>query len=55
MVRSCVDGPVFRGELVRFEDIGTIPFDALGAPGAPGGSGARSQHDGGQAENRHVS
>jgi dihydroorotate dehydrogenase electron transfer subunit len=33
MVRSCVDGPVFRGERVRFEDIGTIPFDALGAPG----------------------
>lgn len=33
MVRSCVDGPVFRGERVRFDDIGTIPFDALGAPG----------------------
>ncbi|WP_106249537.1 dihydroorotate dehydrogenase electron transfer subunit [Allonocardiopsis opalescens] len=33
MLRSCVDGPVFRGEQVRFDDVGTIPFDALGAPG----------------------
>jgi dihydroorotate dehydrogenase electron transfer subunit len=33
MVRSCVDGPVFRGEQVRWDDIGTIPFDAVGAPG----------------------
>ena len=33
MVRSCVDGPVFRGEAVRWADVGTIPFDALGAPG----------------------
>jgi len=33
MVRSCVDGPVFRGEQVRWDDVGTIPFDALGAPG----------------------
>jgi dihydroorotate dehydrogenase electron transfer subunit len=33
MVRSCVDGPVFRGEAVRWDDIGTIPFDALGGPG----------------------
>jgi dihydroorotate dehydrogenase electron transfer subunit len=33
MVRSCVDGPVFRGDLVRWDDIGSIPFDALGAPG----------------------
>lgn len=33
MVRSCVDGPVFRGERVRWDDVGTIPFDALGAPG----------------------
>ncbi|WP_189241788.1 dihydroorotate dehydrogenase electron transfer subunit [Planobispora rosea] len=36
MVRACVEGPVFRGERVRFDDVGTIPFDALGAPG--GGS-----------------
>ncbi|MFI7701002.1 dihydroorotate dehydrogenase electron transfer subunit [Nonomuraea sp. NPDC049480] len=33
MVRACAEGPVFRGERVRFEDVGTIPFDALGAPG----------------------
>jgi hypothetical protein len=33
MVRSCVDGPVFQGDLVRWDDVGTIPFDALGAPG----------------------
>jgi dihydroorotate dehydrogenase electron transfer subunit len=33
MTRSCTDGPVFRGDLVRWDDIGTIPFDALGAPG----------------------
>jgi dihydroorotate dehydrogenase electron transfer subunit len=33
MVRSCVAGPVFRGDTVRWDEIGTIPFDALGAPG----------------------
>ena len=33
IVRSCVDGPVFRGDLVRWDDMDTIPFDALGAPG----------------------
>jgi dihydroorotate dehydrogenase electron transfer subunit len=33
MVRSCVDGPVFRGEQVRWDDLGTVPFDAFGAPG----------------------
>ncbi len=33
MTRACVDGPVFRGERVRFDDVGTIPFDAHGAPG----------------------
>jgi dihydroorotate dehydrogenase electron transfer subunit len=33
MVRSCVAGPVFRGDMVRWDDVGTIPFDALGAPG----------------------
>jgi dihydroorotate dehydrogenase electron transfer subunit len=35
MVRSCVDGPVFHGERVRFDDIGTIPPDAVGAPEPP--------------------
>src|ERR1019366_5268051 len=33
MVRSCVDGPVFRGDRVRWDDVGTVPFDAFGAPG----------------------
>ena len=33
MLRSCVEGPVFRGQSVRWGDVGTIPFDALGAPG----------------------
>jgi dihydroorotate dehydrogenase electron transfer subunit len=45
MVRACVDGPVFRGDLVRWDDVGTIPFDALGAPGwksRGGGGGAAS-------------
>ncbi len=40
MVRSCVEGPVFRGDRVRwdaFEDgIGRVPDDALGAPRAGG-------------------
>ena len=32
MLRSCVDGPVFRGDRVRWDEVGTIPEDALGAP-----------------------
>jgi dihydroorotate dehydrogenase electron transfer subunit len=40
MVRACVDGPVFRGDLVRWDDVGTIPFDALGAPGWKSRGGA---------------
>jgi dihydroorotate dehydrogenase electron transfer subunit len=31
MVRSCVEGPVFRGERVRWADVGTVPADAVGA------------------------
>ena len=34
MVRVCADGPVLRGERVRWSDVGTVPFDALGAPRA---------------------
>ncbi len=41
MARACVDGPVFRGERVRFDDVGTIPFDALGAPGWQAQAGER--------------
>ncbi|HEX6917956.1 MAG TPA: dihydroorotate dehydrogenase electron transfer subunit [Phycicoccus sp.] len=40
MVRSCVEGPVLRGDRIRweaFEDgIGRVPADALGAPRAGG-------------------
>lgn len=38
MVRSCVEGPVFRGDRVRWGDIGSVPVDALGA-GGEGGRG----------------
>lgn len=37
MVRSCVDGPVFRGERVQWADVGTVPPDTLGAPQQGGG------------------
>ena len=43
IVRSCVDGPVFRADLVRWDDVGTIPFDALGAPGWQPGAGPRNR------------
>lgn len=40
MVRSCVEGPVFRGDRVRWDafDDGycTVPADAVGAPGGGG-------------------
>jgi dihydroorotate dehydrogenase electron transfer subunit len=32
MARACVDGPVFLAEQVRFDDLGTVPPDAVGAP-----------------------
>lgn len=32
MVRSCVEGPVFSGDRIRWDDVGTVPADALGAP-----------------------
>ncbi len=32
MVRACVEGPVFRGDRVRWADLGTVPADAWGAP-----------------------
>ena len=46
MVRSCVDGPVFSGQAVRWDDVGTIPFDALGAPGWRPPQPAPGQPDG---------
>jgi dihydroorotate dehydrogenase electron transfer subunit len=32
MTRSCVDGPVFRADRVRFDAVGTVPADTVGAP-----------------------
>jgi dihydroorotate dehydrogenase electron transfer subunit len=39
MVRSCVEGPVFLGDRVRWDDVGTVPADALGAPVVSTGGG----------------
>lgn len=36
MVRSCVEGPVFAGDRVRWDAVGTVPEGALGAPAAMG-------------------
>ncbi len=33
MVRSCTEGPVFRGDRVRWDAVDTVPADAVGAPG----------------------
>ena len=32
MVRACTEGPVFDGAAVRWDDVGTVPPDTLGAP-----------------------
>jgi dihydroorotate dehydrogenase electron transfer subunit len=29
--RSCTEGPVFGGDRVRFADVGTLPWDVVGA------------------------
>jgi dihydroorotate dehydrogenase electron transfer subunit len=36
MVRSCTDGPVFAGDRVRWDDVGTVPVGTVGAPVAGG-------------------
>ncbi|HUR13722.1 MAG TPA: dihydroorotate dehydrogenase electron transfer subunit [Mycobacteriales bacterium] len=36
MVRSCVEGPVFLGDRVRWDDVGTVPPDVLGSINAVG-------------------
>jgi len=36
MVRSCVDGPIFRGDRVRWDEVGTVPADTVGAPKVDG-------------------
>lgn len=33
MLRSCVSGPTFDGSRVRWDDVGTVPPDCVGAPG----------------------
>jgi dihydroorotate dehydrogenase electron transfer subunit len=37
MVRSCVEGPAFVGDRVRWDAVGTIPEGTLGAPAGAGG------------------
>ncbi|MDX6197940.1 MAG: dihydroorotate dehydrogenase electron transfer subunit [Actinomycetota bacterium] len=37
MVRSCVEGPVFLGDRVRWNDVDSVPADVLGAPMSTGG------------------
>ena len=32
MARSCVEGPVFMGDQLRWDALGTVPADCLGAP-----------------------
>ena len=39
MVRSCVEGPVFRGDRVRWDAIGTVPADTVGAPASAESAG----------------
>ena len=29
--RSCTEGPVFGGDRVRFADVGSLPWDVVGA------------------------
>ena len=37
MVRSCAEGPVFAGDRVRWDDVGTVPPGTVGAPVATAG------------------
>jgi dihydroorotate dehydrogenase electron transfer subunit len=37
MVRSCVEGPVFLGDRVRWDDVGTVPEDVVGSINAATG------------------
>ncbi len=36
MIRACVEGPVFAGDKVRWEAVGTVPAGTFGAPAAGG-------------------
>lgn len=35
MVRSCYEGPVFNGDAIRWDALGTVPADTHGAPQPP--------------------
>ncbi len=35
MARSCVEGPVFLADRVRWDDVGSVPHDTVGALGRP--------------------
>jgi dihydroorotate dehydrogenase electron transfer subunit len=37
MLRSCLEGPVFRSDRIRWADAGTVPLDAVGALAMSGG------------------
>jgi dihydroorotate dehydrogenase electron transfer subunit len=37
MMRSCVEGPVFAGDRIRWDALGKVPADALGAAAMGGG------------------
>lgn len=41
MLRSCVEGPVFLGDRVRWDDVGTVPPDVVGSLNAAGAGGHR--------------
>ncbi|MCW2501079.1 MAG: dihydroorotate oxidase electron transfer subunit [Frankiales bacterium] len=41
MLRSCVEGPVFLGDRVRWDEVGTVPPDVVGSINAPVGGGHR--------------
>ena len=40
MTRSCVEGPVFAGDRIRWDALGTVPVDAVGAAAMGQGLGA---------------
>ena len=40
MMRSCIEGPVFAGDRIRWDALGTVPDDAIGAAAMTAGAGA---------------
>jgi dihydroorotate dehydrogenase electron transfer subunit len=40
MVRSCVEGPVFRADRIRWDALGAVPADAVGAEAMTAGTAA---------------